>query len=154
MTELKIEDVAPDFTLPTDSDETLTLSDFKGQKVILYFYPKDDTPGCTKESCNFNDNLSQLKQMNTQVIGISKCSVAKHGKFKAKYGFEFPLVSDENDKTCEAYGTWAGKNTFGKTYMGINRTTFLIDENGLIEHIWHKVKVNGHVDDVMKTIKS
>lgn len=152
MTELKIGDIAPDFTLPTDSGDTLTLSSFKGKKVVLYFYPKDDTPGCTKESCNFNENLSQLNKMNTQVIGISKCSVAKHKKFKAKYGFNFLLVSDENDKTCEAYGTWAQKNTFGKTYMGINRTTFLIDENGSIEHIWHKVKVNSHVDDVIEAI--
>ena len=152
MTPLQIGDSAPAFTLPTDGNTEITLSDYQGQKVILYFYPKDDTPGCTKESCSFNENLSALNQLNTNVIGISKCSVKKHEKFKAKYNLNFPLASDEDNTVCEAYGTWGEKSMFGKKYMGIERTTFLIDENGKIAHIWHKVKVDGHVEDVMKAI--
>ncbi len=150
MTELNIGDTAPDFTLPTDGDGEITLSQLKGQKVVLYFYPKDDTPGCTKESCAFNENLSTLNKINTAVIGLSKCSVKKHDKFKAKYGLTFPLASDENEQTCEAYGTWVEKNMYGRKYMGIERTTFLIDENGKIAQIWRKVKVKGHVEAVMQ----
>lgn len=152
--DLKIGDNAPDFTLPTDGDGTLTLSNLKGQKVVLYFYPKDDTPGCTKESCSFNENLSALNKLNVQVIGISKCSVAKHDKFKAKYDLKFPLASDENDAVCETYGTWVEKSMYGKKYMGIERSTFLIDENGKIAQIWRKVKVPGHVEAVMEEIKN
>lgn len=154
MTDLKEGDIAPDFTLPTDSGDEVTLSQFKGQKVVLYFYPKDDTPGCTKESCGFNDNLSAFNKMNAQVIGLSKCSVKKHAKFKEKYGLNFPLASDENGNVCEDYGTWLEKNTFGRKYMGIERATFLINEQGNIEKIWRKVKVSGHVDEVIQTIKN
>lgn len=154
MTELKQGDIAPDFTLPTDNEGEITLSQFKGQKVVLYFYPKDDTPGCTKESCGFNDNLSALNKMNVQVIGLSKCSVKKHNKFKEKYGLNFPLASDKNNNVCEDYDVWGEKSMFGKKYMGITRTTLLIDEDGKIAHIWRKVKVAGHVDEVMDTIKN
>jgi peroxiredoxin Q/BCP len=153
MTELNIGDKAPNFTLPTDGNGELTLSNLQGQKVILYFYPKDDTPGCTTESCSFNDNLNALNKLNTAVIGLSKCSVAKHDKFKAKYGFNFPLASDENSDVCEQYGTWVEKNMYGKKYMGIERSTFLIDENGKIEKIWRKVKVKDHVEAVLETLK-
>lgn len=152
MASLKIGNPAPDFTLPADGNEEITLSQFRGQKVVLYFYPKDDTPGCTTESCDFRDHLSALNKAGVQVIGISKCSVAKHDKFKAKHGLNFPLASDENGTVCEQYGTWAEKSMYGKTYMGIERTTFLIDEQGKIEHIWRKVKVKGHVNEVMDSI--
>lgn len=154
MTDLQIGDTAPDFSLPTDSDGQVTLSELKGQKIILYFYPKDDTPGCTKESCDFNDNLSAFNKMETTIIGMSKCSVKKHDKFKAKYGLNFMLASDEDNDTCERYGTWVEKSMYGKKYMGIERATFLIDEQGKIAHIWRKVKVKNHVDEVMETINS
>ncbi len=150
--DLQIGDTAPDFTLPTDGNGEISLSSLQGQKVVLYFYPKDDTPGCTKESCSFNENLSALNKLNTQVIGLSKCSVKKHDKFKAKYSLNFPLASDENGNTCEDYGTWGEKSMFGKKYMGITRSTFLINEDGKIEKIWRKVKVDGHVEDVMSSL--
>lgn len=152
MKELKAGDKAPDFTLPTDGAGEITLSSLKGKKVVVYFYPKDDTPGCTKESCSFNENLSHLNKLNTQVIGISKCSVAKHDKFKSKYDLTFPLASDENSDVCEQYGVFKEKSMYGKTYMGIERSTFLIDENGVIEQAWRNVKVPGHVDAVMDEI--
>lgn len=155
--ELAIGSAAPDFTLPTDGANNdkneLTLSALKGQKVVLYFYPKDDTPGCTKESCGFNDTLSAFNALNTAIIGISKCSPAKHDKFKAKYGLNFPLASDENSDTCERYGVWKEKNMYGKKYMGIERSTFLIDEDGKIAAIWRKVKVDGHVEAVKSEIE-
>jgi peroxiredoxin Q/BCP len=153
MANLKVGDKAPDFKLPTDNDGEISLSQFKGQKVVLYFYPKDDTPGCTKESCSFNENLSAFNKMNAQVIGLSKCSVKKHNKFKEKYGLKFPLASDENSDVCEQYGTWVEKSMYGKKYMGIDRSTFLIDENGKIAHIWRKVKVPGHIEDVMDVME-
>lgn len=153
MTALQIGDKAPDFTLPTDGNGTLTLSDLQGEKVVLYFYPKDDTPGCTIESCSFNDNLTALNKLNATVIGVSKCSVAKHDKFKAKYGLNFPLASDEESDVCEQYGVWTEKNMYGKKYMGIERSTFLIDENGNIEQIWRKVKVKDHVEAVLNALK-
>ncbi|HPD82272.1 MAG: thioredoxin-dependent thiol peroxidase [Alphaproteobacteria bacterium] len=152
--DLKIGDTAPNFTLPTDGNGEITLSQFKGQKVVLYFYPKDDTPGCTKESCTFNENLSALNKMKAQIIGLSKCSVTKHDKFKAKYNLNFPLASDENGNVCETYGTWIEKSMYGRKYMGIDRSTFLIDENGKIEQIWRAVKVPGHVEEVMEAIKN
>ena len=148
MTELNIGDKAPDFTLPTDGNGELTLSSLQGQKVVLYFYPKDNTPGCTTESCGFNDNLPDFEKLNTQIIGISKCSVKKHDNFKQKYGFKFPLVSDENSDTCERYGTWKEKSMYGKKFMGIERSTFLINEDGTIAQIWRKVKVKGHIEEV------
>jgi len=154
MSELKVGDKAPNFTLPTDGEGEVSLTDFKGQKIVLYFYPKDDTPGCTKESCSFNQNLSALNKMNAQVIGLSKCSVKKHDKFKAKYDLNFPLASDENNDVCEQYGTWVEKSMYGRKYMGIDRSTFLIDEKGKIAQIWRKVKVPGHVEAVMEEIET
>lgn len=151
--ELKIGQKAPAFTLPTDGNGKISLSEFKGQKVVLYFYPKDDTPGCTKESCSFNENLKAFNKMGVQVIGLSKCSVKKHDKFKEKYALKFPLASDEESDICERYGTWVEKSMYGRKYMGIDRSTFLIDENGKIMQIWRKVKVPGHVEEVMETIK-
>jgi peroxiredoxin Q/BCP len=154
MSDLQIGDTAPDFTLPTDGSGTITLSALQGQKTVLYFYPKDDTPGCTTQSCSFKGNLSAFNALNTAVIGLSKCSVAKHDKFKAKYGLNFPLASDENSDVCEQYGTWAEKNMYGKKYMGIERSTFLIDEHGKIERIWRKVKVKQHVEAVLELLST
>lgn len=153
MSTLKIGAKAPDFKLPTDGGGEIKLSGLKGQKVVLYFYPKDDTPGCTTESCGFRDNLSAFNKMNVQVIGISKDSVARHDKFKAKYDLNFPLASDENSDVCEKYGVWTEKSMYGKKYFGIERSTFLIDEQGKIAQIWRKVKVPGHVEDVRDAAK-
>lgn len=153
MPELKTGDKAPDFTLPCDGGEDIALSSFKGQKVVLYFYPKDDTPGCTAESCDFRDNIKSFEKIGVQIIGISKDSVAKHDKFKAKYQLNFPLASDENSDVCERYGVWTEKSMYGKKYMGIERSTFLIDEQGKIAAIWRKVKVPGHVEEVRQAIQ-
>ncbi len=144
MQELKIGDAAPDFTLPTDGGGEITLSKFKGKKVVLYFYPKDDTPGCTTESCAFRDGLGEFEDLNAQIIGVSKCSVKMHDKFKAKYGLNFPLASDEHGNVCERYGVWVEKSMYGRQYMGIDRSTFLIGEDGKIAAIWRKVSVPGH----------
>ena len=153
MSGLQIGAPAPDFTLPTDGDSEITLSNLKGQKVVIYFYPKDDTPGCTKESCAFRDHKEDFNGLNAQIIGISKDSVKKHDKFKEKYDLNFPLASDENGKVCERYGVWKEKSMYGKKYMGIERSTFLIDEQGNIAQIWRKVKITGHVEAVKSTLE-
>jgi peroxiredoxin Q/BCP len=152
--ELAVGNKAPNFTLPRDGGDTLSLKDFKGQNIVLYFYPKDDTPGCTAESCDFRDNFKQFQKLNAQIIGISKDSIARHEKFIAKYDLPFPLVSDEEGDVCEAYGTWVEKSMYGRKYMGIDRSTFLIDGNGKIAAIWRKVKVKDHVKEVEKAIKA
>ena len=144
---------APDFTLPTDGGGSVTLSALKGQKVIVYFYPKDDTPGCTKEACGFRDSLPDFTAVDAEIIGISKDSVKKHDKFKEKYELNFPLAADEDGKTCEAYGTWVEKSMYGRKYMGIDRSTFLIDGKGVVRQVWRKVKVPGHVDEVLKAVQ-
>lgn len=154
MSELKIGSPAPDFTLPTDGGGVLTLSALKGQPVVLYFYPKDDTPGCTQESCDFRDNMAALKRLKVQVIGLSKDSVRKHEKFKEKFELTFPLASDENNDTCERYGVWVEKSMYGKKYMGIERSTFLIGADGKITQLWRKVIVTDHVVDVLKALKA
>ena len=144
---------APDFTLPTDGGGEVTLSTLKGKKVIIYFYPKDDTPGCTKEACGFRDALPDFTKVDAEIIGVSKDSVAKHDKFKAKYELPFTLASDGDGAVCEAYGTWVEKSMYGKKYMGIDRATFLIDENGVLQAEWRKVKVPGHVDAVLEAAR-
>ena len=143
---------APDFDGICDSGKTLKLSSLKGHNVILYFYPKDDTPGCTKESCEFGDNYQELLEKDTIIIGVSRDNVASHEKFKHKYDLPFTLVSDEPGTICESYGVWKEKKNYGKTYMGIERSTFLIDKEGQIKKIWRNVKVNGHVDSVIGEI--
>ncbi len=153
MTTPQVGDKAPDITLPSDGGGTVSLKDYKGQKIVVYFYPKDDTPGCTAESCSLSENLSALNKLNCAVIGISKDSVKKHDKFKAKYNLKFPLASDEEGDVCERYGVWAEKSMMGRKYMGILRTTFLIDENGKIEHVWENVKVDGHTDEILAALK-
>ncbi len=152
MTSLQSGDKAPDFTLPADNNNEISLSGLKGKKVVLYFYPKDDTPGCTTEACDFRDNLGKLEKQGVTVIGVSKDTVAKHDKFKAKHDLNFPLVSDEEGTLCEAYGVWVEKNMYGRKYMGIERATFLIDEKGKIEQVWRKVKVKGHVQAIMDVL--
>ena len=153
MAALKNGSKAPDFTLPADGGGSVTLSALKGQPVVLYFYPKDDTPGCTQESCDFRDNMTALKRLKVQVIGISKDSVKKHDKFKDKYELNFPLASDEEGSVCEKYGVWVEKSMYGKKYMGIERSTFLIDAEGKIAHIWRKVSVTDHVTEVLQVLK-
>ena len=145
---------APDFTLPSDGGGKVQLSGLTGRKVIVYFYPKDDTPGCTKEACGFRDALPDFSKIGAEIIGVSKDSVAKHEKFKAKYDLPFTLVSDENGEVCAAYGTWIEKSMYGRKYMGIDRATFLIDENGVLRAQWRKVKVPGHVDEVLKAAQA
>lgn len=153
MAALKNGSKAPDFTLPTDGGGSVTLSALKGQPVVLYFYPKDDTPGCTQESCDFRDNMTALKRLKVQVIGISKDSVKKHDKFKEKYELNFPLASDKEGSVCEKYGVWVEKSMYGKKYMGIERSTFLIDAEGKIAHMWRKVSVTDHVTEVLQVLK-
>ncbi|HEY0900702.1 MAG TPA: thioredoxin-dependent thiol peroxidase [Micavibrio sp.] len=150
---LKIGDKAPDFTLPTDGAGSVTLSALKGQPVVLYFYPKDDTSGCTQEACDFRDNLSALKKLKAQVIGVSKDSVKKHDKFKEKYELNFPLASDEDGAVCDQHGVWVEKSMYGRKYMGIERSTFLIGADGKIAQIWRKVSVTDHVQEVMAALK-
>ena len=144
---------APDFTAATDGGGKLKLSDLKGKTVILYFYPKDDTTGCTKEACGFRDSLPDFSKAKATVIGVSKDSVERHDKFKAKYELPFTLVSDADGKICAAYGTWIEKSLYGRKYMGIDRATFLIDKTGTVRKVWRKVKVPGHVEAVLEAAK-
>jgi len=145
---------APDFTLPRDGGETLTLSSLRPQKVVLYFYPKDDTPGCTKEALGFTAMKEAFAAAGTVVIGVSKDSVKKHDKFVGKHELDVILVSDEEGSTCEHYGVWVEKSMYGKTYMGIERSTFLIGGDGQIAHAWRKVKVPGHVEAVLEAAQN
>jgi thioredoxin-dependent peroxiredoxin len=147
-------DKAPDFTLPTDGGGEISLKDLKGKTVVLYFYPKDDTSGCTAEACAFRDALPDFSEVDAEIIGISKDPVKKHDKFKDKYDLNFPLASDEDGTVCEAYGTWVEKSMYGRKYMGIERATLLIDGKGVIREVWRKVKVPGHADDVLKAAKA
>jgi peroxiredoxin Q/BCP len=151
---LMVGDTAPDFTLPTDIENNeVTLSKLHGKKVILYFYPKDDTPGCTKEACDFRDNISQFTQHGINIFGISKDSAKAHTKFKNKFSLPFTLLVDAHADVCAAYGVINKKSLFGKTFLGITRSTFLIDEEGIIQAIWRKVKVPGHVEQVLHASK-
>ena len=151
---LSIGQKVPDVKVLNDQGNEINLSDFKGQKIVLYFYPKDDTSGCTKEACDFRDHLSQFNSLNAGIVGVSKDNLASHQKFKTKYDLPFILLSDETLALCQAFGVWVDKSMYGKIYKGIERSTFLIDENGFITHIWRKVKVPGHVDAVLKTIST
>ncbi len=143
---------APDFTLPDDSGALLTLSDFRGRPVVLYFYPKDNTPGCTAEACDFRDNLARAAGHGAVVLGISPDPVASHARFKARHALPFPLLSDSDHAVAEAYGAWGGKKMYGKTFLGLIRSTFLIDAEGRIARVWRRVRVKGHVDEVLETL--
>ena len=143
---------APDFEAVTDGNGKLKLSSLKGRHVVLYFYPKDDTPGCTKESCGFAEMHQDFIDKNAEIVGVSKDSVARHDNFKTKYGLPFTLVSDQDGSICEAYGTWVEKKNYGRTYQGIQRATFLIDDKGCVSHVWRNVKVDGHLEAVMRAL--
>jgi peroxiredoxin Q/BCP len=145
---------APDFTLPASGGTTVSLSQFRGKKVIVYFYPKDDTPGCTKEACGFRDALPDFTGSDAVVIGISKDSVASHDKFRGKYDLPFLLAADTEGSVAESFGSWVEKQNYGKRYMGLDRSTFLIDRDGLVREIWRKVKVDGHVEKVLEAAKA
>lgn len=145
---------APDFTLPREDGSAISLSGLRPAPVVLYFYPKDSTPGCTLEAQDFNSLLPQFQEAGAVVIGISKDSVVSHQKFCAKQGLQIILVSDAEGQTCEDYGVWLEKNMYGRTYMGIERTTFLIDATGQIVQIWNKVKVKDHAAAVLAAVKA
>ena len=147
---VNVGDKAPDFTLPTDGGGSVTLSQLRGKPVVLYFYPKDDTSGCTAEACGFRDALPDYGKTGAVVIGISKDSVASHDKFKKKHDLPFILASDAQSDVCEKYGAWVEKSMYGRKYMGIDRSTFLIDRSGTVRGVWRKVRVPGHVAEVLK----
>jgi peroxiredoxin Q/BCP len=146
--------IAPDFALPTDGGGEVTLSDFRGQRVVLYFYPKDDTPGCTTEACNFRDDYSEIIAAGAVVLGVSPDSVKSHDKFKLKYELPFPLLSDPEHQVAETYGAWGEKTMYGRTYMGIIRSTFVIDEKGRIVKVFPKVKPKNHSQEVLAALAS
>lgn len=149
---LKEGDLAPDFELPMSGGGTMHLKEESGSTIVLYFYPKDDTPGCTTEACNFRDNMELLNEAGALVYGISPDSVKAHDKFVEKYELPFPLLADEGAKVAMAYGVWKEKNMYGRKYMGIERTTFLINPDGTIGKIWRKVKPATHAEEVLKTL--
>ncbi|MEM9169678.1 MAG: thioredoxin-dependent thiol peroxidase [Pseudomonadota bacterium] len=145
---------APAFSMPTDGGGTVSLKDLKGSKVVLYFYPRDDTPGCTKEAIGFTEAKDAFETAGAVVVGVSRDTVAKHEKFKAKHDLDVVLGADEDGSVTEDYGVWVEKKMYGKTSMGIERATYLIDEKGKIARIWRKVKVPGHVDEVLDAVKA
>lgn len=149
---LQVGDRAPDFTMSTVSGGTVSLGDLRGKKVVLYFYPKDDTPGCTIEACSFRDNLPNFQGANAEIIGVSRDNTESHQRFRDKYGLNFTLASDDSGQVTEDYGVWREKNMYGKTFMGIQRSTFLIDEDGNIAKIWPTVSVEGHSQEVLAAI--
>jgi peroxiredoxin Q/BCP len=149
-----ISDTAPDFTLPLGGGGDIQLSALAGQPVVLFFYPRDDTPGCTKEAIGFTAHAADFDVAGAKVIGISKDSVAKHEKFIAKHDLNIPLASDEHGTTCEDYGVWGEKQMYGKTFHGIERSTFVIDADGRIAGVWRKVKVPGHVEEVLDAVRA
>lgn len=141
--------MAPDFALQSDVNGMISLSRYRGKNVVLYFYPKDDTPGCTREACSFQEHKPKLIGENAVVIGVSPDGPESHKKFRAKYGLDFVLVSDEERELCKAYGVWVEKNNYGKKYMGVQRATFLIDGQGRVAYVWPKVAVDGHTEAVL-----
>ena len=152
MAELKAGDRAPDFKLPAGDGGEISLSALKGKRVVLYFYPKDDTSGCTKEACSFRDEIKKFEKKNSVIIGVSIDSAASHKKFADKYELPFALASDEKKELVKKYGVWREKSMYGRKYMGIERTTFVIDEEGKIAQIFRKVKVEGHTDEVLASL--
>jgi peroxiredoxin Q/BCP len=146
-------DVAPDFDLPADGGRRVRLADFKGRPLVLYFYPKAETPGCTKEAQGFAETYPEFKVVGVEVVGVSKENTASHDKFKAKYRLPFPLASDEVGSVVEVYGSWVEKSMYGKKYMGIDRSTFLIDRHGTLRRVWRMVSVPGHVAEVLEAAR-
>ena len=149
---LKTGDQVPAFKGET-SEGPIAAKDLKGQSYVLYFYPRDDTPGCTIEACAFRDNLPKFTRLKTKVFGVSKDDLKSHEKFTQKFELPFTLISDNDGSICEAFGTWVEKKNYGKTYMGIERATYLVDDKGVITHIWRNVKANGHAEEVLETLK-
>ncbi len=149
MAKVQIAKKVPAFTLPATSEKTLSLSDFKGKKLVIYFYPKDSTPGCTTEGQNFRDNYLAFQQASTEILGVSRDSLASHDKFKMKQSFNFDLLSDQDELLCTIFDVIKEKNLYGKKHMGIERSTFLIDDKGVLRQEWRKVKVAGHVEEVL-----
>jgi len=143
-------DQAPDFTLPADDGSEISLSDLRGERVLLYFYPKDDTSGCTAQACDLRDDMPRFDDLDVRVIGVSPDPVESHVKFKEKYDLNFPLLADEEHEVAEAYGVWTEKKMYGRTFMGIERSTFLVDEEGRVERAWRKVRAKKHADMVME----
>ncbi|MGE5315087.1 MAG: thioredoxin-dependent thiol peroxidase [Acidobacteriota bacterium] len=152
MAELRVGQKAPSFTLEGSDGRKHTLKEFLGKKVVLYFYPKDNTSGCTKEACSFRDNLGAIEEKGAVVVGMSPDSAASHRKFIEKQGLNFLLLSDEDKAALEPYGVWKQKSLYGRTYMGVERTTVVIDEKGVITHIFPKVKVDGHTEEVLNAL--
>ena len=145
---------APAFSLENQDGASVKLSSFKGHPVVLYFYPRDDTPGCTQEACDFRDQYTALKKAGAVLLGVSPDAGKSHTKFAAKYALPFPLLSDSDHRVAEAYGAWAEKSMYGRKYMGIIRSTFLIDTGGKVARVWPKVKVRGHADEVLEALKA
>lgn len=141
--------LAPDFQVQSDTNGMINLSRYRGKNIVLYFYPKDDTPGCTREACSFQEHKSKLISKNAIVIGVSPDGVESHKKFRVKYGLDFVLVADQEREVCKAYGVWVEKNNYGKKYMGVQRATFLINSGGRIAYVWPKVSVDGHTEEVL-----
>jgi peroxiredoxin Q/BCP len=152
--ELKSGSRAPDFTLPSSTGKDVSLRGLRGKKVVLYFYPKDDTSGCTKEACSFRDNLPSFQKLDAVILGVSKDSLDSHQKFIKKYGLNFTLLSDEDLKVHRLYDTWKEKNLYGKKYMGTERSTFVIGEDGKIKNVFRKVSVDGHEKEVLEALAS
>ncbi len=152
MSSLTVGSRAPDFTLPAGDGSSVSLKALRGKKVVLYFYPKDDTPGCTKEACSFRDNFAALRKKRAVVIGISADSPASHEKFSRKFDLPFTLASDEDKEVLKQYGVWKQKSLYGRKFLGIERTTFVIDEEGKISHIFPRVKVDGHTEEVLAAL--
>jgi peroxiredoxin Q/BCP len=154
MTELKVGNPVPDITLQATGDQTISLSDYHGKKnVVLYFYPKDSTPGCTTEGQDFRDHYEEFQQLDTEILGVSRDKIRSHENFKAKQGFPFELLSDPDEIACNAFDVIKEKKLYGKTYMGIERSTFLIDKTGRLVREWRKVKVKGHVEEVLEAVR-
>ena len=151
---LKAGDTAPPFDLPDGTGGRVSLASLKGKPVVLYFYPKDDTPGCTREACDFRDQNAAFAQAGATVLGVSPDGPDSHQKFAGKFSLTFPLLSDTDHKVAEAYGVWGEKTNYGRTYMGITRATFLIDKHGKVARVWPKVKVDGHADQVLEAVRA
>ena len=154
MSNVSLGEKVPDFSLPATGDQSISLKQFKGKNVVIYFYPKDSTPGCTSEGQDFRDNYASFQQLNTEILGVSRDSIKSHENFKAKQAFPFELLSDEDESVCQLFDVIKEKNMYGKKVMGIERSTFIIDAKGVLRREWRKVKVNGHVDEVLEAVKA
>ncbi len=154
MSKVSIGKKVPQFSLPATGNQTIKLSELKDKNIVIYFYPKDSTPGCTLEGQDFRDNIRKFSSRNTRILGVSRDSLSSHEKFKDKQKFNFDLISDEDEKLCSIFDVIKEKNMYGKKHMGIERSTFLIDEKGILRNEWRKVKVKGHVEEVLEAVKN